>query len=57
MKVFGLPSILAFTAVFLAAAGCAGTSAAVDSHADHIKDMVMNRYNGFAEAGGESCDK
>ncbi len=57
MTLPGLTSILTTVAFCLAAAGCAGVSTDQDFHADHIKDMVMNRYDGFAEAGGECGEK
>ena len=52
-----LTSILTTAAVCLAAAGCAGVGPDEDAHAGHIKDMVMKRYDGFAETGGGCSNK
>ena len=57
MKVTDVSLIMAVAAICFAATGCASSSDAHASHADHIKDMVMTRYDGFAEDGGEVCDK
>lgn len=50
-------SILIAVIFCLAAAGCTGPDSGQDSHADSIKDMVMNRYDGLAQSGGECGEK
>ena len=57
MKIPCPPAILATVAFCLAAIGCAGTVADKPPRADSIKDMVMNRYDGFAKTGGECGEK
>ena len=57
MKLSELASILITAVLCLATAGCSGVIADQDSHADQIKNMVMNRYDGFAKAGGECSEK
>jgi|GEM_PF-2653426 len=57
MNLPGLTSILTTVVACLATAGCAGVSTDQDSPADLIKNMVMNRYDGFAEAGGKCGEK
>jgi len=57
MKLPNLTSVLATAAVCLAAAGCAGVGPDEDARAGHIKDMVMKRYDGFAETSGECSNK